>query len=80
MQQNARQILNVVKGTFASQFFDKEAAIADDTHKESDGEILGRLWSHVVHALDHSKRDNTTEALWALTAVSLAWIDLLLQD
>ena len=67
MQQNAHQILNVVKKTFTRQSFDKRAVVSDCSQEESDSEILSCMWSQVAHTL---QSQDQADAIRVLTAVS----------
>ncbi len=72
MQQNAYQIMRVVKETFVGQSFERQAVVSDCSHEQSDGELISCLWSQAIHILDSRDQTNADEVLRALTAVSLA--------
>ncbi len=69
MQQNAHQILNVVKETFTHLSFDGRAVVSGCSQDESEGEILSCMWSQVVHTLQYQDQ---ADAVGVLTAVSLS--------
>ena len=69
IQQNARQILKVVKETFTGYLFDGQVVVSDCSLEKSDGEILVCMWSQVVYTLDSKNRVNVAGKLGALTKV-----------
>ena len=65
-QQNARQILDIVRGTFPGLSFDGATNDNGCASLKSDGEVLDCLWSRATKSLDSP--DNA-EALRAFTEV-----------
>ena len=63
MQQNARQILDVVRGTFPGLSFNGTSYDNGCTSLKSDGEALDCLWSRAAKSLD------SAETLRAFTEV-----------
>lgn len=71
MQQNAQQILGVVKETFADQSFDRWTGTLDCKDEQSNGDVMSCMWSKVTNILNVQSPPNSAEALRTLTAVSL---------
>ena len=69
MQQNARQILEIVGGTFPGLPFDGTTDGIDCASLNSDGEILDCLWSRATKSLDPPDHVDGAEALRAYTEV-----------
>ena len=69
MHQNARQILNIVRGTFPGLAFDG-AAGTDCTMPQSDGETLSCLWSTAASSVKGPGQGDPVTALQSLTEVS----------
>lgn len=69
MQQNARQILDIVRGTFPGLAFDGTTDDKVCASLKSDGEVLDCLWSRVTKSLDRADHVNGAETLRALTEV-----------
>ena len=69
MHQNARQILDIVRGTFPTPLFDGSTAGKDCTSPQTDGETLSCLWSRVESSMNDPGQDYTDKALQASTKV-----------
>ena len=69
VQQNARQMLEIVQGTFSTLSFDEKLASTDCTTPNSDGEELRCLWSTAM-TLSKSEQARKDEILLAFMAVS----------
>lgn len=66
MQQNARQILDIVRGTFPALAFDGATDDYGCASLKSDGEVLDCLWSRATKSLDSQ---NNAKALREFTEV-----------
>lgn len=71
MYQNARQILDTVRGTFSSLSFDGHPDSLDCTRPKAEGEELSCLWFIATKLAENPSHSDSVEALAALTAVSL---------
>ena len=69
MQQNARQILDIVRGTFPGLPFDGTTDGNGCASLNSDGETLDCLWSRATKSLDRPGYVDGPEALRAFTEV-----------
>ena len=69
MQQNARQILDIVRGTFPGLPFDGTTDGTVCTSLKSDGETLDCLWSRATKSLEPPGNVDGAEALRAYTEV-----------
>ena len=69
MQQNARQILEIVRGTFPGLPFDGTIDGNGCASLNSDGETLDCLWSRATKSLNRSDYVDGPEALRAFTEV-----------
>ena len=69
MHKNARQILNIVRGTFPGLSFDG-AAGTDCTLSQSDGETLSCLWSTAASSVKGPGQGDSITALQSLAEVS----------
>lgn len=68
--QNARQILDIVRGTFPGLSFSEAETLDDCTLAQSAGETLSCLWSNAVSLVDVPGQVDTAAALHALTRAS----------
>ena len=68
--QNARQILNIVRGTFPGLSFSQAETLNECTLAQSAGETLSCLWSNAASLVDVPGQVDTAAALHALTRVS----------
>ena len=69
MQQNARQILDIVRGAFPGLPFDGTTDANGCASPNSDGETLDCLWSRATKSLDRPGYVDRVEALRAFTEV-----------
>lgn len=69
MQQNARQILDIVRGTFPGLSFDGTRDDNDCVSLKSGGEALDCLWSKATRSLDSPDYVDGAETLRAFTEV-----------
>lgn len=69
MQQNARQILDIVRGTFPGLSFDGTTDENRCASLKSDGEALDCLWSRAAKSLDSPDFVDGAETLRAFTEV-----------
>lgn len=69
MQQNARQILDIVRGTFPGLPFDGTTDGNGCASPKSDGESLDCLWSRATKSFDSPGYVDSAEALRAYTEV-----------
>jgi len=70
MRQNARQIMNIVGGTFPKISFHDSSDESICLQTQYDGEALGCLWMKVT-SLSSSTPEDTVETLVALTEVGV---------
>ena len=68
--QNARQILNIVRGAFPRLSFSEAETLDDCTLAMSAGERLSCLWFDAASLVDVPSHIDTAAALHALTRVS----------
>ena len=69
MQQNARQILDIVRGTFPALAFDATTNDNGCASLKSEGEVLDCLWSRATKSLDSPDYVDGAETLRAFTEV-----------
>ena len=69
MEQNARQILDIVRGTFPGLSFDGTMDDNGCASLKSDGEALDCLWSRATKSLDSPDYVNGAETLRTFTEV-----------
>ena len=69
MQQNARQVLEIVRGTFSHLSFDEQTNSTDCSESKSDGEELSCLWLTAKRLLN-TKQVSQTKISLAFMAVS----------
>ena len=69
MQQNARQILDIVRGTFPGLSFNGTSYDNGCASLKSDGEALDCLWSRAAKSLDSLDFVDGAETLRAFTEV-----------
>ena len=71
--QNARQILDIVRGTFPGLSFSGPETLDDCTLAQPAGETLSCLWSNAAGLIDVPGQIETAPALHALTRVNIRW-------
>ena len=69
--QNARQILEIIRGTFPGLSFSEARSLDNCTSTRSAGETLSCLWSDAVSILNVPGQIDTAAAMHALTRVSI---------
>lgn len=71
MHENARQILDIVRGSFSGLSFNGQTDSLDCTMPKTDGEELSCLWSIANSLANDPSRSNGAEQTMALTAVGI---------
>ncbi len=71
MQQNARQMFNIVRRTFPTLSFDEQPEVIDCTMPGSEGEELKCLWSAARASLEKPNQSSKVETILAFTSVGI---------
>lgn len=71
MHENARQMLDIVRGTFPGLSFNGQTDSLDCTTPKTDGEELSCLWSKASNLVEDQSQSSGAEKTEALTAVGL---------